>query len=301
MSMIPAEVQIAVERCLTSVVYWKRDLYRVLRDCGVSQAYVRSCQEANLTKRDTVSGLLEQLELVGQEGLGILRRLVQRMVEWTDYSSPDINATEARKAVATLQEVTRKYDLRTDEERRQLEQDRTRRQAEYTARTETQRKLCVLNTEFQLLFKETNAQKRGYQLEVLLNELFALYALNPAAPFKVTGEQIDGAFELNYDHYLLEARWRSEPACAMDVYGLRGKVDGKLDGTRGVFISIYGFTPECPDGITKGKRPNVILMDGMDLTYALEGRITLPDLLSRKVECAARVGDVYYKVVDMMQ
>lgn len=143
-------------------------------------------------------------------------------------------------------------------------------------------------------------KKRGYALESLLNDLFSLCELNPSSSFKVIGEQIDGAFELNYDHYLLEARWRKEPVCAEDIYGLKGKVEGKLDGTRGVFVSIYGFSSECPEGIVQGKRPNVILMDGRDLTYVLEGRISLTELLSKKVEEAARRGNIYFKVTESL-
>ena len=52
-------------------------------------------------------------------------------------------------------------------------------------------------------------QARGYALEKLLNDLFLLYDLAPKSSFKITGEQIDGAFTFNNDEYLLEAKWRN--------------------------------------------------------------------------------------------
>jgi len=64
-------------------------------------------------------------------------------------------------------------------------------------------------------------------LEDLLNELFTLFDLDPKASFKVTGEQIDGAFTFKDDDYLLEAKWQKKPIVAQELYGFAGKVNGK--------------------------------------------------------------------------
>jgi hypothetical protein len=47
---------------------------------------------------------------------------------------------------------------------------------------------------------------RGRAFESFLNDLFAAYGLSPRNPFRLTGEQIDGSFELGQDTYLLEAK-----------------------------------------------------------------------------------------------
>ena len=44
------------------------------------------------------------------------------------------------------------------------------------------------------------------QLETFLNELFALFELAPHSPFKLRGDQIDGAFVLDRDNFLVEAK-----------------------------------------------------------------------------------------------
>lgn len=157
--MIPAEVQLALERCLTSIVHYKNDLYCILKDCGVSQAYIGSCRAANLSKRDTVQRLFNQLEIMGPDGLGILRRLLRCASDWTDFSSSEVNETAARDAVATLKQITQNYDLRTEEERQKTEAERLKREAAYTERTTPIRKLEELNKQFLELFREADTQK----------------------------------------------------------------------------------------------------------------------------------------------
>ena len=53
-------------------------------------------------------------------------------------------------------------------------------------------------------------QKRGYDLEKFLNELFQLYELDPKASFKIHSERIDGAFMFDATDYLLEAKWKRQ-------------------------------------------------------------------------------------------
>lgn len=52
-------------------------------------------------------------------------------------------------------------------------------------------------------------QRRGYEYERFLTELFAAYGLTPRAPFKLTGEQIDGSLKLHGETYLVEAKWQA--------------------------------------------------------------------------------------------
>jgi len=73
----------------------------------------------------------------------------------------------------------------------------------------------------------SDAPKRGYGLEKLLNELFTLFDLDPKASFKITGEQIDGAFTFKDDDYLLEAKWQKELVNAGDLYKFAGVINGK--------------------------------------------------------------------------
>ena len=49
--------------------------------------------------------------------------------------------------------------------------------------------------------------------------------------------------------YLLEAKWRKQPIPASDLYAFKGKVDGKLVGTIGVFISMSDYSADAIDAL----------------------------------------------------
>jgi len=143
------------------------------------------------------------------------------------------------------------------------------------------------------LWSQSNRQQAGLELEKLLNELFNLYGLNARSPFRVTGEQIDGSFELDNEIYLVEAKWESGRISEAPLLVFRGKVEGKSTVTRGVFISLSGYTDPAVTSITQGKQPNFFMMDGYDLSVVLEGQIHLDALLRSKLRLLAERGKVF--------
>lgn len=68
----------------------------------------------------------------------------------------------------------------------------------------------------------------------------------------------------------------------------RGKVEGKLESTRGIFVSVPGFRPEVASKFNG--RSNLVLLDGEHLVMVLEGRLSLPDLLEKVISRAAHEG-----------
>jgi hypothetical protein len=150
--------------------------------------------------------------------------------------------------------------------------------------------LASFKSDFFDLHQESNRNRAGIVLEKLLNGLFDLYKLAPREPFQVVGEQIDGSFELDHEIYLMEAKWHKEPTQAKDLYVFREKVEGKSRFTRGVFISINGFTDNAKEAITRGKQPTFFLMDGLDLMMLLSEYIELPDFLRRRHRFLAEEG-----------
>lgn len=140
-------------------------------------------------------------------------------------------------------------------------------------------------------------QERGYALERLPNDLFAVFDIDAKAPFRLVREQIDGAFTYEGE-YLLEAKWHQDltPVANLDIFS--SKVKRKLDNTLGLFVSMPGFQPTAVD--VHSNRAVIILMDGTDLMAVLEGRIELPELLKRKCQHAARTGEIYLRAYDIL-
>jgi hypothetical protein len=161
---------------------------------------------------------------------------------------------------------------------------RAEEQLKEAARDKRSLALEELKAEFTTLHLDLDRQAAGLRLEVILNRLFSLYDLDPREPFRVVGEQIDGSFVLDHEVYLVEAKWLSSRAVnASDLSVFRDKVTGKSNITRGVFISINGYTSEAVDAITRGKQPSFLVMDGYDLMMLLEERLDLVTYLRRRV------------------
>jgi hypothetical protein len=141
---------------------------------------------------------------------------------------------------------------------------------------------------------DAHAQQRGYGLERLFFDLLKQERLAPAAPFRPAGEQIDGLFEFESRYFLFECKWLASPPPPSDLYAFRSKVDGKLLGTIGLFISAAGFPSYAPTVLAHGKDLNILLFDLGDLEAALSERVSFRDVLRMKLRRAAQRGDVYY-------
>ena len=104
----------------------------------------------------------------------------------------------------------------------------------------------------------------------------------PREPFRVVGEEIDGSFELDHEVYLVEAKWEKGPLAEADLLVFRGKVSGKSEWTRGVFIAINGVSEQAQVAITTGKQPNFFVVTGHDLTMILSDDIDLKRFLRQR-------------------
>lgn len=160
----------------------------------------------------------------------------------------------------------------------------------------TRRALDALRAEFLELHQLRDRQVAGLRLERLLEGLFALFGLNPNAAFRIAGEQIDGSLEFAGDVYLLEAKWTTTMVNESELLVFRGKIEGKSQFTRGLFVSVNGYTREALAAITKGKSPNFVMLDGSHLYRVLEGNVRLDELLCRAVRHLAETGEPYLPI-----
>lgn len=144
-------------------------------------------------------------------------------------------------------------------------------------------------------------QMRGRKLEDIIHGLLAQEDLLPRTNYRPDGEEIDGSFIMDSRVFLLEAKWHSKPIDASSTYTLRGKVEGKLVGTLGVFISISGYSEKAEVALTKGKSINIILFDGYDIEYALANTNGFRIALLEKLRVAAEEGLSFYPSAKIVQ
>jgi len=142
------------------------------------------------------------------------------------------------------------------------------------------------------MLQNPDYQSRGYELQGFLHDLFESFGLKPHGPFRVIGEEIDGSFVLDAEIYLLEARWRKDQARKGDLSSFSDKVQRKSEWTRGLFVSISGFTKDSLDAMTRGKSSNIVIMSGADLKSVVNSEINLNDMLRTKVRKLAEKGEL---------
>jgi restriction endonuclease Mrr len=143
-------------------------------------------------------------------------------------------------------------------------------------------------------------QRRGYEYERFLTELFAAYGLTPRAPFKLTGEQIDGSLKLHGETYLVEAKWQAGLTGQADLLTFAGKVSGKATWARGLFISNSGFSEDGLKAFRTGRRTNIICADGLDLHQIVHNRLSLIDVLDEKLRRAAETNHAFVPVRELL-
>jgi hypothetical protein len=296
---LPFEIREAVVvvcgRC-----FWLKDQFRAfLLSCSVpAELYDRFADDKKFKIARHILGELDQLE---DEGYTIQRRIVTEMCKLRkipDENVPDMDA--ALHALRTLKELALAHKLialKTQRDASARADEQQRRQAGMEARAA---KMEELRATFGVMVQATDdPQERGYGLEDLLAELFAVHEITYRPPYRTTTEQIDGHFSFKGFDYLVEARWRKTPPNEADLAVLKTKVDKKITSTRGLFVSVAGVRPGVVQEFTRGVSANIVLMDGSDVTLILEGRISLTDALDIKIQKAAQEGIIFHPLTGM--
>lgn len=301
-TIAPAAIQ-SLKEALTLVYWYKSELRSFLSQC-ISDPGVLSRLNWTEYKRNIVATIVDHLAMNEEVYQRDLIRLMSEVSNVTDFShlskldDGKKKATEAKVAVEALRAQLKGYQ---DIEKEQEESEERRKQAHQKLMqvNAVQEELEKLKAEFYVLVGSDNPQQRGFSLEKVLKGLFNLFDLDPKASFRITGEQIDGAFSFEGTDYLLEAKWQQEPVAAKDLDGMAGKLSRKLENTLGLFLSVNGYSEDAVKVHSSGRRL-VILMDGSDLMAVLEGRIDLVQLLLRKRRKASETGNIYLKIHEIL-
>jgi hypothetical protein len=285
-------------------VFWKKDDLRTLfAVAGVPPALIQA-QNWDLVKYKILSPIIDDLNSK-EQGLGPLRRILQETLSFRDgshllwCSDGQRLKRKAEESLKRLREVVKDHDAakQSEEEQRTLIRRRKEEANKYRAFNE---KLTGLKAQFINFHSKTDHNERGYDLECMLNELFTLFDLTPRSLFRRKGEQIDGAFALDRDHYLVEAKWQKKQVALSDLRDLDGAVGSSLDNTLGLFISIEGFSEQGIEAYLQGNRPRIMCMDGSDLFMVLDGRIDLLALLQRKKEVVVQKKRIFTSANDIL-
>jgi hypothetical protein len=288
---------IALKEALTNIYWKKQDLRSFVYHTIENKLLISTIDWDNNKKAESVGILIDRMVARSDLYQNDLLRLFDVVMHFNDFThlrqwdDADIKIQRAKDSVEALRRHASGYfqlkeEKDKSEERKKIFENMQKEKESFS------NMISVLKEDFSRLVVEPNAQKRGFAFEKFLNSLFTLFDLDPKESFRITGEQIDGAFTFDGNDFLLEAKWQEKPVELGDIYDLGGKIEGRLKLTLGFFVSINGFTKNY----IESKSPllkTMLLMDGSDLIAVLENRIDLKDLLFRKRRHASETGDIY--------
>lgn len=276
-----------------ALIYWKKEELLDFIKLSIDNPFIVGTINWEVTKRESVKELIERMINRQDIYANDLMNFLISVSDITDFSHLkfwDEDGTKTKKAKAAVEKLrllTKGHFQITKEQ----EEARTRKKAaesQINKSKSLENELESLKILFNQIATGKDFQKRGYELEKFLYQLFLLYDLQPKGSFKNYGEQIDGAFTFDKTDYLLEAKWKTE-VNRSELATFCYKVETKFKTAVGLFVTIDGLTKEAISPDFK----SIIIMDGVDITAILEGRVSFPDLLYKKRRKAIETGKIY--------
>lgn len=131
----------------------------------------------------------------------------------------------------------------------------------------------------QLVAPSISPHLRGHQLETIVYDVLLREQLGPRKNIRIPGEEIDLAFVLDGQHYLVECKWEQQPVGLAAVTLFAGKVSKKAEGTFGVVLSMSGFVGDINEKASRGGRLNCIGVTAQQFMLVLDGRTTWGQLV----------------------
>lgn len=239
--------------------------------------------------------MLNDLNRRGDAGIGVRRRLLQRVIEWEDFSGSYENdrlkaiglVSQVRSAVSQKDSFTRMTEERDREHQKHVNASRAAAQAASEARehrADIRRRLVDLH-------REPNAAARGKEVENVLNDLFGLDGVAVREQFTINGEsgveeQIDGLISFLDGLYLVEVKWWKEKLGPGDIAQHMVRLMTRAD-TRGLFISASGYTSAAVNSCTRALATRTLVLAELgEIVMLLESETTIRDWLTQKAAAA---------------
>lgn len=301
--------RVALEAVATLAYVKRIAADHVLRPVGIPENLIRrflSDRDATthepLTKRQGGALIFDQLAQQGQER-EVIRKIIDLAAGWDAFHL----AQDEYKARAVVQKAREIAGVLVEADAREREAQ-LRAAQERAARQQSERKAilrqqsALLLAQFDQASVDGEPHDRGYLLQDLLNRTFDLHGIAVARAFQrnAGGEQIDGAFEMEGWHYIVECRWRNKLANIRELDGLYGQVARSGRQTMGLFLSINGWSENVVPLMKQNPDKSIILMEGFDLRTVLSEVFDLRRLLKAKISRLNLEAEPYMSISSLL-
>ncbi len=131
--------------------------------------------------------------------------------------------------------------------------------------------------------KKLDPKKRGLRFERLINEIFENEKILLEKSFYTDdgSQQIDGAIEIKNRIFLIEIKWeKTVTLTASKLYSFLGKLNSKIEGTLGVFISHEQLSDNFINSFRSGMKQNCLVINGIqNLMPIIKGEVPISDFI----------------------
>lgn len=288
------EIEVQIKKGVSNLYWFLGDLEKSWLRAGVESRLVAKLfsqrnEEGNkLSKRDLMDLLYKEIRTIEyNRRLEISRNFVRFLVEHKNFVPQsekhriDIAETCSLKLKEILNQQKQEFEYN----------QQIRKKAKEAKTVDYHNELLRVRDIFLDAEAKTGAE-RGYAFEKLFVELMKISSIPVEEPFRIIGEQIDGAIKYGGHYYLIELKWTKAKSAHKEISSLYMKVEGKLEA-RGIFISMNGFSSEVIESMPKGKRLTTLLLDGIHFSNVIFGRYTFQELLEHSISQASLKGEIF--------
>lgn len=136
--------------------------------------------------------------------------------------------------------------------------------------------------EFEIIEK-LQPRQRGTEFEMLFNKICEDANISIFSRFRTadTAQEIDGSIIIYSRVFLLEAKWENEDTLAASkLYSFLGKINSKIEGTLGIFISYNRLKDNFINAFRNGIKQNCILIHGKEnIEEIIDKNVDIQDFL----------------------
>jgi sRNA-binding regulator protein Hfq len=143
----------------------------------------------------------------------------------------------------------------------------------------------ALPNEFESLKNRTDAHRRGFDFQPFVGRIFQAQHFRVEKRARAAKpRQIDLFATRGDEVYLIETKWRQDPANSNDIGALYSRLEDVPSSVVGILVSYAGFTDEVLQKVQQKSNRPVLLVSGVELEAALGWSDNFIGLLKQKKE-----------------
>lgn len=270
--------------------YWN-SFFSFLDSAGVESSHYKRYPREVYNKYQAMRSIITDLENTGDEDT--VNALISQLYRLRGPIDRDnLDPKKAKTLLAEFRSLVGNDPIEAAIREQGRRAARAAHQKQIEERELNRLRLQDLNSRFLSLASGAThtPQQRGFCLERLFFDLLHITELEHTKPYRTPGgEQIDGHLRYEKFDYLVEVKWIEGLVKQEHLSVFDGKIRGKAQSTRGLFLAANGFDPKAVLKFT-GDSPRILLMTGEDLALVLAGTVDFYDLLRAKVDALVRHG-----------